>query len=91
MLELVASLVVDLSSQRLPVYDSQQDLVRVIPVSTGKASTPTPIYNSKVYTKYCSTTMDGCTYTVPGVPFTMCFSANEAICLHASTWQEKTG
>ena len=42
MLELVASLVVDLSDQRLTVYNSQQEVVRVIPVSTGKASTPTP-------------------------------------------------
>ena len=41
MLELVASLVVDL----------------VIPVSTGKASTPKPIFKSKVHTKYRSTTM----------------------------------
>ena len=83
MLELVASLVVDLSDQRLTVYNSDQEVVRVIPVSTGKASSPTPIFNSKVYTKYRSTTMYGRTYTVPGVPFTMCVSANESICLHA--------
>ena len=68
MLELVASLVVDLSDQRLTVYDSHQEVVRVIPVSTGKASTPTPIFNSKVFAKYRSTTMYGSTYTVPGVP-----------------------
>ena len=40
MLEIVANLVVDLSDQRLIVYDSDQEVVRVIPVSTGKASTP---------------------------------------------------
>ena len=91
MLELVASLVVDLSDQRLTVYNSDQEVVRVIPVSTGKASTPTPIFNSKVFTKYRSTTMYGRTYTVPGVPFTMCVSANEAICLHAAPWQENAG
>ena len=62
-------------------------MVRVIPVSTG-ASTPTPIFNSNVYTNYRSTTMHGRTYTVPGVPFTMCVSVNEAICLHAAPWQE---
>ena len=72
MLELVASLVVDLSDQRLTVYNSDQEVVRVITVSTGKASTPTPTFNSKVYTKYRSTTMYGRTYTVPGMPFTMC-------------------
>ena len=52
MLELVASLVVDLSDQRLTVYNSDQEVVRVIPVSTGKASTPTPIFNRKFYTNY---------------------------------------
>ena len=91
MLELVASLVVDLSDQRLTVYNSDQEVVRVIPVSTGKASTPTPIFNSKVLTKYRSTTMYGRTYTVTGVPFTMCVSAHEAICLHAAPWQENAG
>ena len=48
---------VDLSDQRLTVYDIDQQVVRVIPVSTGKALTPTPTFNSKVYTKYRSTTM----------------------------------
>ena len=42
MLELVASLVVDLSDQRLTDYISNQEVLRVIPVSTGKAPTPTP-------------------------------------------------
>ena len=32
--------------------------------------------------------MYGRTYTVPGVPFTMYVSANQAICLHAALWQE---
>ena len=35
--------------------------------------------------------MYGRTYTVPGVPFTMCLSASEAICLHAAPWQENAG
>ena len=35
--------------------------------------------------------MYGRTYTVPGVPFTMSVSANEAICLHAAPWQENAG
>ena len=76
MLEHVASLVVDLFDERLTVHNSDQEVARVIPVSTGKASTPTPIFKSKVYTKHRSTTMYGRTYTVSGVPFTMCVSAN---------------
>jgi lipoprotein-anchoring transpeptidase ErfK/SrfK len=91
MLELIASLVVDLSDQKLTVLDSNQQVVRVIPVSTGKASTPTPIGQSQVFTKYRSTTMVGRTYTVPAVPYTMCVTANEAICLHAAPWQEQAG
>ena len=57
MLDLPANLLVDLSDQRLTVYDIDQQVVRVIPVITGKALTPTPTFNSKVYTKYRSTTM----------------------------------
>ena len=75
---------IDLSDQRLTVYDENQQLVRVIPVSTGTASTPTPIFESKVLTKYRSVTTRGRSYTVPGVPSTMCVSANELICLHAA-------
>ena len=91
MLELIASLVIDLSDQRLTVYDSNQQVVRVIPVSTGKASTPTPIFDSRVLTKYRSVTMRGRNYTVPGVPYTMCVSSTELICLHAAPWQENAG
>ena len=91
MLELIASLVIDLSDQRLTVYDGNQQVVRVIPVSTGKPSTPTPVFDSKVLSKYRSVTMRGRTYTVPGVPYTMCVSSNELICLHAAPWQEHAG
>ncbi len=42
MLELIATLVVDLSDQTLTVLNEQDQTVRVIPVSTGKASSPTP-------------------------------------------------
>ena len=38
---------INLSDQRLTSYDENQKLVRVIPVSDGKASTPTPIFESK--------------------------------------------
>ncbi|WP_413440949.1 L,D-transpeptidase [Synechococcus sp. MIT S1220] len=91
MLELIASIVVDLSDQKLTAYNTNQEVIRVIRVSTGKASTPTPIFDSKVFTKYRSTTMYGRTYTVAGVPYTMCVSANEAICIHAAPWQENAG
>ena len=56
MIDLIASLVIDLSDQRLTVYDENQQVVRV---STGRASTPTPISESKVLTKYRSVTLRG--------------------------------
>ena len=86
MLELVASLVVDLSDQRLTVYNSDQEVVRVIPVSTGKASTPTPIFNSKIYTKYRSSMTYLPICALSEVPFTICVGADEAIWLHAAPW-----
>ena len=91
MIELIASMVVDLSDQKLTVYDSQDQVVRVIPVSTGKASTPTPTGLGSVLTKYRSVTMRGRNYVAPGVPYAMCITANEMICLHGAPWQEDAG
>jgi len=91
MIELIASLVVDLSDQKLTVYDSQDQVVRVIPVSTGKAGTPTPTGLGSVLTKYRSVTMRGRGYVAPGVPYAMCITANEMICLHGAPWQEDAG
>ena len=50
---------IDLSDQRLTSCDENQQLVRVNPVSTGKASIPTPIFESQVLTKYRSVTIRG--------------------------------
>ena len=91
MIELIASMVVDLSDQKLTVYDSQDQAVRVILVSTGKASTPTPTGLGSVLTKYRSVTMRGRGYVAPGVPYAMCITANEMICLHGAPWQEDAG
>ena len=91
MIELIASLVVDLSDQKLTVYDHNDQVVRVIPVSTGKASTPTPTGLGAVRTKYRSVTMRGRGYVAPGVPYAMCITANEMICLHGAPWQEDAG
>ena len=87
MLDLIATLVVDLSDQKLTVLDTQENIVRVIPVSTGKASTPTPTGHASVITKYRSVTMRGRNYVAPGVPYAMCITANELICMHGAPWQ----
>ena len=68
MIDLIASVVVDLSDQKLTAYNENEEVVRVIPVSTGKASTPTPIGVGSVRTKYRSVTMRGRGYVAPGVP-----------------------
>ena len=59
MVELIAAIVVDLSDQKLYVYNPQQELVRTVLVSTGKATSPTPTGEGQVFTKDRSVTMRG--------------------------------
>jgi lipoprotein-anchoring transpeptidase ErfK/SrfK len=91
MLDLIASIIVDLSDQKLYAYDAAQQLVWATAVSTGKASTPTPVMEGKVLSKYRSVTMRGTGYVTPGVPWAMCITADGAICLHGAPWQESAG
>ncbi|MEY4431221.1 MAG: hypothetical protein RLZZ533_1157, partial [Cyanobacteriota bacterium] len=65
MVELIAAIVVDLSDQKLYVYNPQQELVRTVLVSTGKETSPTPIGEGQVYTKHRSVTMRGRGYVAP--------------------------
>jgi lipoprotein-anchoring transpeptidase ErfK/SrfK len=81
--------VVDLSDQKLYAYNGPQ-LVRTIPVSSGKASTPTPTFSSKVQSKHRSVTMRGRGYVAPGVPWAMCVPGG-MICMHGAPWQEAAG
>ena len=48
MLAIIASLVVDLSDQKLYVYNPDHRLIRTVLVSTGKRSSPTPTGVGKV-------------------------------------------
>ena len=91
MLELIASIVVDLSDQKLYVYNPNQELVRTVLVSTGKASSPTPTGSAQVFTKHRTVTMQGRGYVAPGVPWAMCITENGAICMHGAPWQEAAG
>ncbi|MFN9057061.1 MAG: L,D-transpeptidase, partial [Cyanobacteriota bacterium] len=59
MVEFIASIVVDLSDQKLYAYNGQQQLVRTVLVSTGKPSSPTPTGFGKVLSKHPSITMRG--------------------------------
>lgn len=94
-LELVASILIDLSEQRLYVYDQQQRLLYRAEVSTGKPSSPTPVGRFEVISKYPSTSMRGSDYFVPAVENVMCLGGGglrpDAICIHPAPWQERAG
>ena len=91
MVELIAAILVDLSDQKLYVYNPNQELVRTVLVSTGKPSSPTPTGNAQVYTKHRNVTMEGRGYVAPGVPWALCITENGAICMHGAPWQEAAG
>jgi lipoprotein-anchoring transpeptidase ErfK/SrfK len=91
MVELIAALVVDLSEQKLYVYNQQQTLVRTVLVSTGAPSSPTPTGRGTVLSKHRSITMRGRTFVSPGVPWALCISEDGTICLHGAPWQEAAG
>ena len=70
MVELIASLLIDLSEQKLYAYNPQHHVVRTMtmPVSSGRSSSPTPIGTSRVLSKFASVTMRGRDDVTPGVP-----------------------
>jgi hypothetical protein len=53
MLALVASLLIDLSQQRLSAYDGAGRLLYAAPVSTGLAATPTPTGEFQTASRRC--------------------------------------
>jgi len=71
MVDLIDAIVVDLSDQKLCAYNRQQQLVRMVLVSTGKASSPTPTGVGQVYSKYPSITMRDRGSVAPGVPWAL--------------------
>ena len=91
MVELIASIVVDLSDQKLYAYNGHQQLVRSVLVSTGKPSSPTPTGAGMVLSKHQSITMRGRGFVSPGVPWALCVSEDGNICLHGAPWQEQAG
>lgn len=91
MLELIASLLIDLSEQKLYAYNPQHHVVRTMPVSSGRSSSPTPIGDSRVLSKFASVTMRGRGYVTPGVPWVLCINPEATVCLHGAPWQEQAG
>jgi lipoprotein-anchoring transpeptidase ErfK/SrfK len=81
-------IVVDLSSQTLVALESDRT-VATFQVSSGKASTPTPIGTYRIYARYRSQTMSGPGYYLPGVPYVQYFVSGYAI--HGTYWHTNFG
>ncbi len=82
------SIVIDLSDQRLYAYEGS-GLVASFVVSTGKASTPTPVGSFGVYSRYKAQDMSGPGYYAPGVPWVQYFTG--AYALHGTYWHDSFG
>lgn len=93
MLELVASLLIDLSEQRLTAYGGGRQPIYSALVSTGLPSTPTPTGQFTIAVKYARTPMRGATYSLPAVEDVMCLEGGglrpDAVCIHPAPWQEE--
>lgn len=82
----ILSILVDLSEQKL--YAEMDDgTTQVINVSTGKASTPTPLMTDTIASKYPLTDLIGRNnaWRIPDVPWVMCFQNNPMYCIHPRT------
>lgn len=81
-------IVVDLSDQRVYVYDNGA-LVRNVLVSTGEWYAPTVVGDFSIYLKYDAQLMTGPGYYLPGVPWVMYFY--QGYSLHGTYWHSNFG
>jgi lipoprotein-anchoring transpeptidase ErfK/SrfK len=79
---------VDLSDQRLFAWEGKK-LVYSFRISTGKRSTPTPVGQFKINSKYRTNRMRGPGYDIPNVPYAMYFHQGYAI--HGAYWHNRFG
>ena len=86
MLEAIVAITVDLSEQKL-YAELDNGKTEVIRVSTGKASTPTPLMTDTIATKYPMTDLVGRNnaWRIPNVKWVMCFKNNPMYCIHPRT------
>ena len=80
-LDLVVSIVVSISEQRLTATLESGEQ-RTYVVSTGAAATPTPPMSTKIERKYESATLVGPGYAIPEVSWIMCPVENPEHCIH---------
>jgi lipoprotein-anchoring transpeptidase ErfK/SrfK len=90
-LEAIASVVISLSQQKLFVYNNQDQLIYAAPVSTGKASTPTPVGQFEIGHKYERTDLVGADYRI-NLPYVQCLVGGgltpDRYCLHPTPVSE---
>lgn len=79
---------IDLTEQKLMAWEGNK-VVYAVSVSTGKEGHLTPPGTFAVQTKYEVTRMQGDTYDVPDVPFTMYYYGGYAI--HGAYWHNNFG
>ena len=80
-LDLVSSIVVVLSEQRLyATLESGEE--RVYVVSTGRNGHSTPVMSTEIERKYEVATLLGPGYAIPEVPWIMCPVDNPEHCIH---------
>lgn len=92
MLELITRLLIDLSEQRLYAFGNAPQPIYAALVSTGVATSPTPVGDFRIAAKYASTPLTGADYRTPAVPDVMCLGGGglgpDRYCLHPAPWQE---
>lgn len=79
---------VDLSDQVLVAWEGNTPVFS-ISVSTGRVDEATPIGVYAIETKYRTARMQGDSYDIPDVPYTMYFSGSYAI--HGAYWHDNFG
>lgn len=79
---------IDLSDQRLTAWEGSTPVFSIL-VSTGRASDMTPTGVYAIENKYRTARMQGETYDIPDVPYTMYFSGSYAI--HGAYWHNNFG
>ncbi len=77
-----------LSTQRLIAWEGKT-MVHAVIVSTGKATTSTPVGSFEIQSKYRIARMQGDDYDIPDVPYTMYYSGGYAI--HGAYWHRSFG
>ncbi len=79
---------IDISDQRLIAWEGNTPVFSIT-VSTGRASDMTPTGVYAIEHKYRTARMQGETYDIPDVPYTMYFSGSYAI--HGAYWHTNFG